>query len=276
MMINTKKLSMAISIILTTLILSSFIVSFHVKAEENNVLEVSQNGNYDYTCIKDAINDAEEGDTIYVYMGTYYENIVIDKTINLVGEDKENTIIDGQEKTDVIKIISNYVNITGFTIRNAGFYLYNNGIDIDSSYNTIANNIIQRCRCGIALELWANNCEIFQNTLEENSFGILIYSINENNNIIYENNFLKNYHNGYDDSKGQWSYNSTGNYWDDYNGTDSDGDGIGDVPYNISGGTTKDYYPLIEPVETPGFEIILIIAAIITIYIFKRRDKDYL
>lgn len=273
---NAKKISTVVSIILITLILSSFIASFNVKAEENNVLEVNQNGNYNYTSIQEAINDAKEGDIVYVYNGTYYENIVIDKPINLVGEDKENTIIDGQEKTDVIKIISDHVNITGFTIKNAGFYLYNNGIDIDSSHNTIANNIIQRCRCGIALELWANDCEIFQNTLEENSFGIMIYSVNANRNIVYENNFLKNYHNGYDDSKGQWSYNGRGNYWDDYNGTDNNGDGIGDTPYNISGGTTKDYYPLIDPVETPGFEIILIIAAIVTIYIFKRRDKGYL
>ena len=273
---NTKKLSMTTSIILIVLILSSFVASFNVKAEENNVLEVNQNGNYNYTSIREAINNAKEGDIVYVYNGIYYENLLIDKSINLVGENQEETIIDGQEKTDVILITANYVNITGFTIQNAGFYLYNNGIDVDSSHNIIANNTIQRCRCGIALELWPNDCRIFKNTFYENSFGIMAYSIHNNRNLIYENNFLKNYHNAYDDSKGQWSYNGQGNYWDDYNGTDNDGDGVGDTPYEINGGTTKDHYPLIEPVQTPGFEIILMIAAIVTMYIFKRRNKGYL
>ena len=104
----------------------------------------------------------------------------------------------------------------------------------------------------------------------------MTYSINNNRNLIYENNFLKNYHNAYDDSKGQWSYEGKGNYWDDYNGTDSDGDGVGNTPYEINGGTTKDYYPLIEPVETPGFELILLILAIFSIIVLKKRQYNYL
>lgn len=266
-----KLLKSSIMSILILLVLFNFSENLQAQTQENIVLEVSQDGNHDYITIREAIKNAEDGNTIYVHKGTYYENIVIDKSINLVGENKKNTIIDGQEKTDVIKIISNHVNITGFTIQNAGFYLYNNGIDIDSSYNTIANNIIKISRCGIALELWANDCEIFQNNLEENSFGIMIYSVNSNKNLIYENNFIRNYHNGYDDSKGQWSYNGRGNYWDDYNGTDNNGDGIGDIPYEIDGGTTKDNYPLIEPVETPGFEFIIILISICILILLKKR-----
>ena len=275
-MIKKRKISIFLMILTLSLLIFLNLNESLEAQDEENILRVNKGGTEEYTSIQEAINNAEEGYTVYVYKGTYYENLVIDKKVNLVGEDKENTIIDGQEKSDVIRILSDNVNVTGFTIQNAGFYLYNDGIDIDSCNNKIANNIIKRCRCGIALELWANNCDIFQNNIEENSFGVMIYSIKSNNNIIYENNFIRNYHNGYDDSKGQWSHNSRGNYWDDYNGTVNDGDGIGDTPYNINGGTTQDEYPLVEPVETPGFELILILVAITIFTILKKKKKDYL
>jgi len=36
-----------------------------------------------------------------------------------------------------------------------------------------------------------------------------------------------------------------GNRWSDYNGMDSNGDGVGDAGFSFEGG--KDYYPLMEP-----------------------------
>jgi hypothetical protein len=40
----------------------------------------------DFTSIQDAINVSTSGDTVYVYNGTYYENVLVNVTTNLKGE----------------------------------------------------------------------------------------------------------------------------------------------------------------------------------------------
>ncbi len=72
--------------------------------------------------------------------------------------------------------------------------------------------------------------------------------------IVYENNFYCGAASGYDNSApaNLW-YNATrghGNYWDDYTGSDTTGDFIGETPYNIPGGARRDLFPLVLPYET--------------------------
>ncbi len=81
-----------------------------------NNLYVGGDGPNNYTHIQDAINNASDGDTIFVYSGIYHENIIIDKSINLIGEDRNTTVIEGNDH-DVVFITANKVNISGFTIR---------------------------------------------------------------------------------------------------------------------------------------------------------------
>jgi nitrous oxidase accessory protein NosD len=47
-----------------------------------------------------------------------------------------------------------------------------------------------------------------------------------------------------------WDSGGKGNFWSNYDGTDSNDDGIGDIPY-IIGGANKDNYPLMKPVVIP-------------------------
>jgi len=99
------------------------------------------------------------------------------------------------------------------------------GILHDSSENTIIENIIS----------------------DHNSYGIYLEG-QSSNNIIYRNNFQNNNPNAWDESSNIWDdATGEGNYWDDYSGIDGDGDGIGDVPYSIPGGSNQDNYPLIHP-----------------------------
>jgi parallel beta-helix repeat protein len=107
-------------------------------------LYVGGSGPGNYSRIQDAIDDARDGDTVFVYsiVTRYFENLVVDKSINLIGEDRHTTIIDGTRQGTVVNITGNDVRIEGFTIQRGG-YNRNAGIKVlKSSSVTITNNII--------------------------------------------------------------------------------------------------------------------------------------
>jgi parallel beta-helix repeat protein len=71
------------------------------------------------TPIQDAIDGAEPGDTIYVHAGTYVENLVVRKSLVLVGENRSTTVIDGDGSADIIRVCADGCTIRGFTIAGA-------------------------------------------------------------------------------------------------------------------------------------------------------------
>lgn len=72
----------------------------------------------DYPTIQAAIIAASPGNTVYVRAGTYYENVTINKSLTLQGEDRNTTIIDGSGGGDVIYVTASYVTISGFKVSN--------------------------------------------------------------------------------------------------------------------------------------------------------------
>jgi len=104
-----------------------------------NTLYVGGSGPNNYTSIQDAINDANDGDTVFVYNGTYREKIVIDKSIKLIGESKKKTIIETNE-FPTIWVESEGITISNFFISNLNASaIY---VDTWSENTTISNNII--------------------------------------------------------------------------------------------------------------------------------------
>jgi parallel beta-helix repeat protein len=142
-----------------------------------------------FTSIQDAINASNDGDTVFVYNGTYYENVVVNKTINLIGEDKNNTIIDGGGSGDVVLVSSNWVNVSGFNMINAGdngFPEYDSGIELNNvSYCTIIDNYAFGNSNGIYLGNSDMNF-IIANQVISNFFGIYL-GYSDNNNISGNN-----------------------------------------------------------------------------------------
>ncbi|MDG6219942.1 MAG: right-handed parallel beta-helix repeat-containing protein [Candidatus Thermoplasmatota archaeon] len=77
----------------------------------------------DYTSIQAAIDAAAPGETIEVWAGTYYENVVVNKPISIIGSDWSTTIIDAQGGIGV-HITSDNVNITDFKITNGAYGIF--------------------------------------------------------------------------------------------------------------------------------------------------------
>ena len=346
---------------------------------KGRTLYVGGTGPNNYTKIQDAINDANDGDTIFVYSGVYKENLIINKTINLIGEKRETTIINSNYSDTIviscdnvkiqnfilqygeigILIVSNYNIIADITVKNCGC-----GIDItassnhniiinttvkdcnevgiaiignrggssnhniiinttvkdcnltgiliigcrggSSNYNTITNTIVENCtgvgisissmrfgssnyntitntivrKSGILIagysgsssdyntitnttvenftEGWgisissilfgsSNYNKVVNSLITNNSIGVFVFGILSSENTFYLNRFINNSDgNAFALLKNIWDNGTVGNYWDDYNGNDSDGDGIGDIPYKIPPleEVNKDRYPL--------------------------------
>jgi parallel beta-helix repeat protein len=189
-----KKAVFALSILLCSLFVPS-LKNYQVKANPTRTWIVDTVGEgADFRTVQEAINNASAGDTIFVRNGTYHENVVINKSITLLGEEKTSTIIDGNG-TDSVIFIEDADNITvkGFTLKNSGTFLFNSsGVLIERSNGiTISDNIIYTNYNGISL-IYSNNTIIYDNNISKNFYtGISLYS--SANTLISSNIILDNY-----------------------------------------------------------------------------------
>jgi nitrous oxidase accessory protein NosD len=108
-------------------------------------LYVGGSGPGNYSRIQDAIDNASDGDTVFVYSGIYYEHVNVNKPILLQGENREITVIDGGGEEDVVYVSKN-ASIRGFTIRNSGNASeagnYDFGIEVHAGFVDICDNIV--------------------------------------------------------------------------------------------------------------------------------------
>jgi parallel beta-helix repeat protein len=159
-----------------------------VKAEPET-WTVDDNGPADFSTIQEAINAASDGYTIFVRMGTYYENIVVNRTVLLTGEDSSTTIIDGNGTGHVVIITSDDVNMTGFTVQNSGTAYHITGINLNNvNHCNVSGNIITNNEHGLEIHNSSYYNTISGNNMTENNkWGMHIIDSHGNNvsgNII--------------------------------------------------------------------------------------------
>ena len=128
---------------------------------------------FPYQYIHDAVENASNGDTIYVFSGTYNETVIVDKTLQINGEDKNNTIIDGMYNNVIVRILRDSVSIMNFTVRNSGGYQNNAGIKLDSKNNLITKCIFYRTKSGLYINETNNNA-IINCTFYNNGEGVYV------------------------------------------------------------------------------------------------------
>ena len=189
--LNSRKLSV-ISQTLHGKWYDSRSIKYNLNNKFNKIFNVGGNGLNNYSKIQDAINNANNNDVIFIwsYSSPYYENIIIDKSIILIGENKNNTIVDSKNKEDVIYVSANRVTINNLTIQNSGNDLTNAGIHIKADEINISGNIIKNNNFGI-YSYKLNTSTIKNNIIINNQNGVYLpfsYNNNISNNLISYNN----------------------------------------------------------------------------------------
>jgi parallel beta-helix repeat protein len=179
-------------LLLTTSISAKTIEQTQVLSCNGDTFYVGGNGPNNYLTIQEAIDVAGPFDKVYVYSGTYYENVYIPRGkdgLTLEGENKENTIIDGDKKDNTIMLLSSNVTITDFTIQNGNLYnIYIRPYRINNDKaddNKIVGNIIQGGSFGVSFYKNINNT-VKNNIIQNNhQFGVFIDK--SSGNLITDN-----------------------------------------------------------------------------------------
>ncbi len=138
---------------------------------DGTIWYVGGNGPNNYSSIQAAIDDAQQNDTIYVFNGTYYETVIINKPLRLTAEDKTTTILEGNGTRDIITICADYVTVNNFTIHNGHFNILIN----HSSYTIITGNIIGSGLHGVSVQNGCDLLTISKNSFQDNVYGIRIF-----------------------------------------------------------------------------------------------------
>jgi parallel beta-helix repeat protein len=182
--------SVTLLLILVFLIASSIVTPLPVKAEPKTIVVPD-----DYPTIQEAIDNASAGDRVFVKKGIYNIGIVIDKSISLIGEERETTIIRPSSYSRYwsweygIQITADNVTISGFTIDGAVYDVTIQVRGFPIGWESITESSIKNVNDGIILGD-SKGVRIFSNIIINNERAGV--SVSGENNQVYQNNITGN------------------------------------------------------------------------------------
>jgi parallel beta-helix repeat protein len=270
------------------------------------------NTGVNYSSIQAAVDASEtsDGHTVLVDAGTYAEHLVVNKSLAIIGDGRDRTIIDGGGAGYVVHIVANDVLIKGFEVRqglfgvfvdhsdncvlsdnsvtgivdNYAVYAYYSqnctikrnivgpnsasgvlvtnsmdftisenravdnsgyGLNANASMNGVIswNEAVGNSYDGIGLGKGSSNCDVFGNNVTGNDFYGIWLDSDSFDNLIYDNDIIKNGMQVSVNLANRWDNGVEGNFWSNYSGADSDMNGIIDEPFVISD-VNMDNHPL--------------------------------
>ena len=243
----------------------------------NYILEIQCNNitvdGAEFTLLRDPVYAPSSGITVNSSEVTVKNMKIEQHATGILVYGSHNTITQNNLGSRIV-LRGNYNNVIRNTLNDSSIYLGGN-------YNNIIGNIMRGH--GIKMsgsiipysdDLLPNFSTIIGNTIEDCGFTVYGVFLSTGRNIFYRNNFINNTTGNISPFRWQLTQNgkpvttwtpaaiwmgiypndtifdngSVGNYWSDYNGTDANGDGIGDTPY-IIGGNLQDRYPLMAPFD---------------------------
>ena len=182
-------------IMLTLLLIGMLTLAFNIQLakSEPTTWTVDDDGPADFSSIQEAISspDVKDGDTIFVYNGTYYENIVVDKTVLLIGENKNTSVIVGVVLSpvweSVISVRADDVRIANFTVTKGG-----HGIYLGARRGIVTDCVAYENQFGLTISSSSQNL-LRRNQLFNNSYNLNVlgaWSINDFMQDIDTSNFV--------------------------------------------------------------------------------------
>jgi nitrous oxidase accessory protein len=151
--------------------------------------------------IKDAVAQANPGDTVYIKAGTYKEgNIIIVKSLTIIGEGFP--VLDGEHKFEIFTVHAHRVTISGLKFINTGTGSINDIAAIkvlDSKWLRITNNRFEQTFFGIhfsnSSQSWIEGNELQSNAEAEHQIGNGIH-LWKCNHITVNNNKINGHRDG--------------------------------------------------------------------------------
>jgi len=181
---KTKILFTRLALCLVAVFALAFLVA--VGGTEAKTITVDDDGGADYEKIQDAINAAEDGDTIRVYAGSYEETLTINKPLSVIGNGSGSTSIAVDDaESDAVRITAPYCTFSGFYVRDLGGNSAYSALHVlEANFCTIANIHVTRHKYGIYLSSSSQN-HVVDSNIEAFHRGLFLDTSNDN---VLDNN----------------------------------------------------------------------------------------